>query len=278
MTARAFGKQLPLVAAWVAAVAAAPAGAQAVIATSEGSPWQFAATLYAFLPSFDSTSSFPTSGTGDEFPINAGSILDHLKMTFMGTFDAHEERWGFFLDTLYVDLGAGKSNYREGSIGDTLIPVTTSADVNLDLKTWLVTAAGEYRFAHAPDRDFYYLFGARYLDIKMKFGWSFNGSIGNLPPAANSGTSENKDSNLDGIVGIKGQFRVGRDYKWMIPLYFDVGTGASRVTWQLAGGVGYRFDWGDITGMYRIIYYDLGGHEIQDLTVRGPMIGATFRW
>ena len=256
----------------------APGGAQPVIAQSAEPPWQFSATLYLFVPTFDATSSFPLSGSGDHFVLNSHSILDHLKLAFMGTFDVHHERWGFFVDTMYADLGAGKSKYHNGTIGGTQLPVTASADVNLDLKSWLVTAAGEYRFVSAQDRDFDYLVGVRYLDITMRFKYSFSGSIGSLPPAARSGGSETSDHNLDGIVGIKGQFRFGSDYSWTVPVYFDVGTGASRLTWQGAGGVGYRFPWGEVLGLYRIIYYDLGASHIEDLTIRGPMIGATFRW
>jgi hypothetical protein len=257
---------------------AAPASAEQVIAQSDAPAWKFSATLYVFVPTFDATSSFPVSDTDEDFVLNTTSILDHLKMAFMGTFDAHRGQWGFFVDTLYADLGEGKTNYHNGTIGGALLPVTATADVNLDLKTWLVTAAGEYRFASAPDRDFDYLAGVRYLDITTSFKYSFTGSIGNLPPAARSGQSEDAAHNLDGIVGIKGQFRLGSDYSWTVPLYLDIGTGASRLTWQAAGGVGYRFNWGEVVGLYRIVYYDLRSGQIENLTVRGPMIGATFRW
>jgi hypothetical protein len=259
------------------ALLAATVQAQPVIAQSQEPQWQFSGTLYVFVPHFDTTSSFPTSGGGN-FAINSSTILDHLKMAFMGTFDVHRNPWGFFVDTVYADLGGGKTGYHNGTIGGTLLPVTASADVNLDLKAWLVTAGGEYRFVDEPDRVFDYLAGVRYLDLTMRFKWSFTGSIGDLPPAARSGDDKNSDHNLDAIVGVKGQFRLGSEHSWTIPLYFDLGTGASRLTWQGAGGVGYRFGWGEIVGMYRIIYYDFGSNHIQDMTVRGPMIGATFRW
>jgi hypothetical protein len=279
MTSPGFGGTFAELAGTVAGLLlAAPAGAQAVITQSAGSPWQFSATLYVFVPTFDATSSFPLSGSDEDLVLNTHSILDHLKMAFMGTFDAHHDQWGFFVDTLYANIGEGKTKYHNGTIGGGMLPVTASADVNFDLKAWLVTAAGEYRFASAQDRDFDYLFGVRYLDITTRFNYSFTGSIGNLPPAARSGASETSDHNLDGIVGIKGQFRFGSDYSWTVPLYFDIGTGASRLTWQGAGGVGYRFHWGEVLGLYRIIYYDLGGSRIMDLTIRGPMIGATVRW
>ena len=30
--------------------------------------------------------------------------------------------------------------------------------------------------------------------------------------------------------------------KWYLPLYDDIGTGDSDLTWQLGAGIGYRFD------------------------------------
>ena len=80
------------------------------MAQSEAPSWRFSATLYVFVPTFDATSSIPLSGTDEDFVLDTHSILDHLKMAFMGTFDAHHDRWGFFVDTLYADIGEGKTN------------------------------------------------------------------------------------------------------------------------------------------------------------------------
>jgi hypothetical protein len=39
---------------------------------------------------------------------------------------------------------------------------------------------------------------------------------------------------------------------WYLPYYADIGTGDSDLTWQLFGGIGYMFNWGDIKLGYEI--------------------------
>jgi hypothetical protein len=79
--------------------------------------WQFAATVYAYLPQISGSASFPTASAATDFTLNTREILDHLKMTFMGSFDSHYGSGGFFADALYLDLGAGKSGFRDFTIG-----------------------------------------------------------------------------------------------------------------------------------------------------------------
>jgi hypothetical protein len=33
---------------------------------------------------------------------------------------------------------------------------------------------------------------------------------------------------------------------WFAPFYLDVGTGATKLTWQGFAGVGYAYRWGDV--------------------------------
>ena len=81
----------------------------------------------------------------------------------------------------------------------------------------------------------------------------------------------------DGILGAKG--RIMLNDRWFLPYYADVGTGDTDLTWQLAGGVGYAFDWGDISLMYRYLSYDQGDDKLlQDIAFGGGMLGVTFRF
>ena len=64
-----------------------------------------------------------------------------------------------------------------------------------------------------------------------------------------------------------------------MPFYVDVGTGESQLTWQAGLGLSYAYSWGEITGMWRYVSYDMkSGSQIEDLRFSGPMIGATWRW
>ena len=81
----------------------------------------------------------------------------------------------------------------------------------------------------------------------------------------------------DGIVGVKG--RIALTDTWYSPYYLDVGTGDSSLTWQVMAGVGYAFDWGDLTLTYRHLSYDQSGDKlIQNLSFSGPAMGMNFRF
>ena len=64
---------------------------------------------------------------------------------------------------------------------------------------------------------------------------------------------------------------------WYAPYYLDVGTGDSDFTWQIAAGVGYRFDWGEVNLRYRYMDWDFkSGSALDNLNHRGPQLGARF--
>ena len=61
--------------------------------------------------------------------------------------------------------------------------------------------------------------------------------------------------------------------------YLDLGTGASKFTWQTYVGVGYTFGSWDVVGAYKYVSYSFkSGDAMEDLTFSGPAIAAVFRW
>jgi hypothetical protein len=121
--------------------------------------------------------------------------------------------------------------------------------------------------------------GARMLDLKQTLGWNISGNLGPIDPGARSGTSEVKQTVWDGIVGVKGRYAFGDQLRWKVPFYVDVGAGESKMTWQAAAGIGYAFNWGELSALYRYLDYDLkSGTNIQSIRFSGPMVAATFRW
>lgn len=260
------------------ALCAAPAAVLGQQQAPAAESWQFALTAYLYLPQISGTASFPVAATGSSFTLSQQDILDHLKMTFMGSFDAHYGPWGMFTDVLYMDLGERKTNFHDFTIGRVEIPATTTSDVSLDMKTWIVNVAGEYRVLAQGYSRLDVIAGLRYLNITERLEWSFTGSLGSLPAAARAGKATIDGEHFDGIVGVKGQFRFGTDGRWGIPAYLDVGTGESHFTWEGATGIAYAFQWGEIGALYRYIDYQFGSNGLQSLKVGGPMVGATFRW
>jgi hypothetical protein len=263
-----------MVLAWCAL--APVAAAQAQLENPANEPWQFALTAYGFLPQISGTAYFPVAATGTNFVLNQSDLIDHLKMTFMGAFDVHRGRWGFFSDVLYLDIGRRNTNIHDFTIGGIGIPADTTSDVSIDMKSWVVNAVGEYRVLSQAESTLDVVAGLRYLYIKERLEWNFTGSLGSLPEAARSGNGEISNTIIDAIVGMKG--RVAGSGGWRVPYYLDVGTGGSQFTWQAAAGVIYEFRWGEAGLLYRYIDFQIHSGRLQNLTIAGPLLGATWRW
>ncbi len=257
-----------------------PALALAATASSDPPPdsWQFSASLYLWLPSVSSTVDFPVPGTGTDIDVDASQLLSHLEMAGMGAFDVHHGRWGAFTDVIYMNLSGSKADTRDFSFGNIGIPATTSADLHFGLKAWVWTLAGEYRVAQDAAWTVDLLAGTRYLDVSTNLNWSITGGLGPLPPASRTGASATGAHIWDGIVGVKGQYAFGADGKWFVPFYLDIGTGDSQLTDQGLLGIGYSYQWGQITASWRYLEYRTQSSRIGDLSFSGPMVGATFRW
>ncbi len=239
-------------------------------------PWKYTASINLFLPTIGGSSTFPAEGT--PIDISAEQILNALKMTFMGTFDAHNGSWGVMTDLVYVDLGGSKSNSRDFTIGNGL-PAGTTADLDLDYKATAWTIAGEYRVSSNPSWTMDLLAGARLFDNRQRLRWSISGDIGPLPPTSRTGSAELNHSVWDGIVGVKGRYVFGADRKWAAPFYLDIGTGESASTLQAVAGVSYAFEWGEFNTLWRYLKYNAkSGQAVTSVSFSGPQIGAVFRW
>jgi hypothetical protein len=255
------------------------ATAQSSQAGWDGGKWQYAATIYGYFPTIGGKTTFPADSSGTGINVSSDQILNDLKFAFMGSFDAHNGRWGAFTDVLYLDVGGSKSQTRDFSIGSIGLPASSTADLSLDLKGWVWTLAGQYRVTADPALTMDLLAGARLFDIKQRLGWSINGNLGPIAAPGRSGDKEVSESVWDAIVGVKGRYAFGPNREWLVPYYLDVGTGQSDLTWQGAIGLGYAFHWGDVVAMWRYLDYNMkSGKKIEDMNFNGPMLGATFRW
>jgi hypothetical protein len=74
------------------------------------------------------------------------------------------------------------------------------------------------------------------------------------------------------VVGVKGLAKLGQGGAWVRAVL--PGPRHGRID-----GVGYTFGWGDLIATYRYTEYQMESDQaLQDLTLSGPTIGATFRW
>src|SRR5512139_3554719 len=73
-------------------VTALPAAAQS--APPRQDEWAFRATVYGWFPGLTGTTEFPSGAGGPSIDVNADTLIESLKMAFMGTFEAQYGRWG----------------------------------------------------------------------------------------------------------------------------------------------------------------------------------------
>jgi hypothetical protein len=262
-------------AALFVAGALSSAGAAAQAPADE---WRFGAAVYMWGPKITGTATFPGGNTAD-FSMSFSEILDHLKMAGMGTLEAQRGRWGAFTDVVYMNVGATRTRTRDGTIDGVPLPVGVTANTGVALKSWVWTLAGSYRVQSTAESEMDVLAGARMLTIEPTLTYDFSANVGPFVGSGRAGSRTVKGKDWNAIVGAKGRIGFGANREWFIPYYMDIGTGDSNLTWQASAGVGYAFGWGDVFATYRYLDYDFkSSSSVEDLTIKGPVLGAVFRW
>jgi len=249
----------------------APVAAQAQATNDK---WQWEAAMYGWFPSIETTTSFP-SGASATIDVSAEDVIDSLKFALMGYIEARKGRWGVWSDLVYSDEGGSVDGSRAFTVGGN--PVNASASLSLDIKSTIWSLAGIYNLTSTPDNTTDLLFGVRMLNMKQTLNYSLSSSIPELP--ASSGEARVDGTDWDAIVGLKGRYSFGAGRKWFLPYHADVGTGDSRLTWQISAGVGYKFDWGSLYATWRYLDYDFkSGNALQNMNMSGAAIGAAFQF
>lgn len=223
--------------------------------------WQFFAQINGYLPDIKGK----TAG-GNDIEIDLDTIIDNLNFTFMGIAGASKGKWTFTTDLIYLDMGADESGTAPVNVGGGNLPVQTYT--SLGLTAWIVTPAASYNVLNNERFRLDILAGARYFYLKADLRLDI-GPFGKSPTES--------DSVWDGIVGVRGDVKLND--KWFLPYYFDIGTGESDLTYQLYGGIGYRFSKIDLSAGYRYLRWNFDDDTVFDnLYQTGPMVGIKFRF
>lgn len=250
-----------------------------VSAAQASSDWKYEASVYMFLSDIGGRVTFPPTGASKDVTVGIDEVLDAMKMGFMGSFEARRGKWGVFTDVAYMDVGNVQENSKALSIGRNEIPADINVRLSFDLKLWAATLVGTYALVADPDFKLDAFAGTRVLDVRPKVDYSLTGNVGPIALPDHSGRREVKEQNWDILVGFKGRASVDSDGAWFLPYYVDLGTGESKLTYQLSAGVGYKFGWGDVVASWRYMAYEFkSGKPIEELNFNGPQIAAVFRW
>jgi hypothetical protein len=235
-------------------------------APAAGDDWRYAASLYFFAPGIKGS-----TAAGSDIDVSFDTLISNLNMTFMGAFEARKGKWFALADVLYLNVGAngGAEVPLTSPLGQ---PLGLKADASLKQRGWVFGAVGGYNVYDTSQASVDVIAGLRYLEMKASFGLSLQGRrLGRAVESSAIGVV------WDGVVGVKGRANFNGD--WFVPFYLDVGTGDSDLTWQVLAGVGYRFDWGDVSLAYRHLKWDLGSSSpIDDIRFDGPQLTANFRF
>ena len=204
-----------------------------------------------------------STGGGDDFEMLFGDILDDLDMTLMGTLHACKGRWALLADVIYMDLSDGGSSTAKH------INRPVKANLDVELKSWVITGAAGYTVKETDSTQLVLLAGARNLYLKTDLDFKISAAHGG-PYRESVSDSE---SFLDGIVGVRGATQLND--KWYFNFHTDVGTGDTHLSWQVLAGLNYRFDRVDAGFGYRYLEWDFeDGEALSDLDISGPTLAS----
>ena len=200
------------------------------------------------------------AGIGGRVDVDTESLSDSLRLAGgMLHVNWRSGRWTAFGDWTYANAKT-----------DAPTPFTTLyAGVDVKVKGHIVEGYGGYEITGARDSHVDLFAGARYYTMELGLGLR----EGTLPGALLTADHDW----VDGVVGARWDTRFAEN--WEAFASADVGAGGSDLTWQLIGGLGYRFGWGSVVGGWRHLHVDTRKGDFQlDGALSGPFLGASFQF
>lgn len=236
----------------VATALAAPASAQ-------DSAWSYKATVYAWIPAFDT--SFETVKFGTvEGNQSSTDILDDLNFAFMGTLEAQTGRFSLIGDLVYASISMSADTPKGVLYSEGVIKTDVTA----------VSGYGLYRVSTDPRLAF---------DLGVGFRAFSVDATATLVGAAMPTESVGGDGSwVDPLLAARMIVPFGE--RWSGLLFGDVGGTGSSDTWQIIASANYKLgdNWTMNAGYrYMSIEKDLGDAEVPTtIGLSGPLIGFTY--
>jgi hypothetical protein len=196
-----------------------------------------------------------------EVDSDSSSIFDNLNFFGFAAGEISKGRFGGMVDIAYVDFTFDKDlDIRDSG------PVLLSGQ--LDLTGAITTVEGFYRFKPADDVDLDLLAGVRvfWLDLGLEVEGPLGGTLFE---------GEAEDTWADVVIGGRMRWTPGR---WTFSAQADIGGGDDTSDWGAVLLADYQLtEHFGIVGGYRWQQFEYGkGNRDVDLTLDGPIIGATF--
>lgn len=255
--------------------------AQTVPSTEPG--WRFAVTPYIWAPSISGSLRYGPfrqqagGATGADVALSSTSLFDALKFAALISGEARNGLFSLSTDFVYLSLGGARSGVQSVDFGQdrrNRVTISVSGGAESSIKGTLFTLMPGYTFAQGSWGHVDGQVGLRVFGLSTRTNVRLGADI--TGPNAGQSFSRNtqlgrNDSLVDGLVGLRGRFVLGRGFS--LPYAFDVGTGSSRLTWQASGGIAYQTGWAGVTVGYRHLSYEAGGNSlVRDFSFGGPTI------
>jgi hypothetical protein len=272
----------------------AASNAQAQQPASQGqqaagpSGWTFNIAPYLWLPRINTTLNYnlpPALGARlpTEVSVGPGEIVSHMNFATAIAADAQYGPFSLLTDFLYMNLSATGSHFRSiDFVGLPSQPISRSVEFSngTSLNSTLWTLAGGYTLLQGDWGNFDVIAGFRYFRLNtttdFDLGLTITGPRGNGATFGGIGSVSGSGTIWNGIGGVRGRIRINNTGLF-IPYYFDIGAGGSKLTWQIASGLGYQTGWAGVSLTYRYLSFEQSGSDVvQHLSMGGPMIMVNF--
>ena len=148
-----------------------------------------------------------TTAKGDDIDVSFSDIIDNLDMAFMGVLQAQKGKWTLLADVIYLDVSAGQTSTAN------LIGQPVSANLDVGLKSWIVTAAAAYEVYETDTTRLNILGGGRYLYMDADLDFE-------IPAIPLREKYSDSGSVIDAIIGARGELRLNDT--WYVNYHVDI--------------------------------------------------------
>ena len=244
------------------ATAETPDAGGSAHATTGEPGWQFSVSPYLWMSSLKGDLGVAEQVDPVGIDMSFFDILDAMKFSLMGGFEARNGRFVGTTDMVYLKMGASDNiDIREVHF----------LDVELESTTFIATGTAGYRAVNRDALAVDVFGGARYYWMKTEL---------DLAGPQNSFSGSKTEDWVDPIIGARLQAPIGPG--WSVRAYADIGGFGigSHLSWQLRGEVQYDLSrrWSLTAGWRHLdIDYDDDGF-VFDAAMDGPVLGAVYRF
>jgi len=252
--------------ATIPAQAGQPSAGKSVAApVPEKKDWSAELRIDGWMPQMNVGISREPTGLNKNIFLSLGDILSHVDWIVPVGGDIRYKRFGFMPD-LYAARLSGSGRNPGGIALSGSAPLYSST--NLNLTTAILNLVGYYRLVDRETVSIDILGGARYLYIDESLTLS-GGTRGSVSGPLSIDTTAHI---WNGVGGLRYMQKLGD--RLFLSFYGDIGAGASKLTWQVWTGLGYRFSKHlSLNAGYRYLTWE-GGNNRTDigLTASGPTL------